>query len=400
MQKRSLIMLFLAAALSGGYAWRAKYLDSAPVPPPVLPNQSLTGERHDKAAAGPGAETRSPEQLSSTSLSDKVLGNNPGQRPIDPPVAPSLEAEVEALEVNAKRAAAQVTRLSSEQVQVAMLDAIGAGDGMILNAGKNELMQRAKEGDVTAIQAIRSAIGQVPANLQTYLIGILGEIATPDALGSLIDILDETAAHNKSDAWYAALDAIGSIGRYRSRNVSPEQLAALIEDYFQRKSPDDPHLVAALGRGLSSLGTVHGVQRFLRIMDQQEASKAMTSGWVRTMTASLSELRNPEAVTLLEARLRKDPGLERATTRMAGAALAAMGDVRASEALLWWASKLSGGDLNQQALTWLSEVRDEKSLHLLLQAASRFQFRDPDLLGRITVLAKKIDEESTPRLVQ
>lgn len=398
MHKRTLIVLvlagILAGTLSGGYAWRATSLDSAPVPPP-----SLAEEPHGEVVAGPASETGTPEKGASMSTSETVpAGDLEAQRQIDPPVPISFEAEIQALEASAKRAAAEVTPLSSEQVQAAMLDAIGAGDERLLNAAKNELMKRGKQGDVTAIQAISSAIAQVPANQKTYFIGILGEIATPDALGSLIDIL-EGSAHG-SEAWYAALDAIGSIGRYRSQNVSPEQLAALIEDYIETKSPNDPHLVAALGRGLSTLGTWRGVGRFLRVMDEQEASKAMTSSWAQMMTSSLSELRNPEVVTLLQGRLQEDPGLERATTRVAGAALAAMGNVRASEALLWWASELTGGDLNKQALTWLSQVRDEKSLQLLLHAASRFQFRDPEFLVGITALAKKIDEESTPQLVQ
>lgn len=391
-------MLLLAGTLSGGYAWRAKYLDSQPVAPHVAP--SLARKHHQTVAADAGAETGTPEKGSSMSISEMAPGGGlEVQRPIDPPVPASFEAEIQALEASAKRAAAEVTPLSAEQVQAAMLEAIRAGDKMVLNAAKNELMKRGKENDVTAIQAIRSAIDQLTANMQTYFIGILGEIATPDALGSLIDILEGSAAHG-SEAWYAALDAIGSIGRHRSQNVSPEQLATLIEDYIERKPPDDPHLVAALGRGLSTLGTWQGVGRFLRVMDEQEASKAMTSSWAEMMTSSLSELRNPEAVTLLQARLQADPELERATTRVAGAALAAMGNVRASEALLWWASELTGGDPNKQALTWLSEVRDEQSLQLLLHTENRFRFRDPALLAGITALAKQIDEQSTPRLVQ
>jgi len=397
MQKRTLIVLFLAATLSGGYAWRAKYLDSAPVPP--QPTQSLAGGRHEKAVAG--AETETLEKRASISTSETVAGGNrEAQRVIDPPVPTSFEAEIQALEATAQRAAAQVTPLSSEELQASMLGAIGGGDAMILNAAKNELMKRAKDGDATAIQAVHSAIDQSPANLQAYFIGILGEIATPDALGSLIDILEGSGANPRSETWYTTLDAIGSVGRYRRQNVSPEQLAALIEDYLERKSPDDPYLVAALGRGLSTLGTRQGVARFLRVMDEQEGNKAMTSNWVAMMTSSLSELRNAEAARLLQARLQGDPALERATTQVAGATLAAMGNLRATEALLLWASELTGGDLNKQALAWLSEVRDEQSLQLLLHTENRFRFRDPDLLAGITALATKIDEESRPRLVQ
>ncbi|MGH8611649.1 MAG: hypothetical protein ACREYF_06300 [Gammaproteobacteria bacterium] len=398
MRNRIFILLILGAILlGGGYVWRGRYLGSTPVPPQAETPGNPKGEQH--RSAGPIPATSASAPAVPTPKPDTRLSEGLEQQTAATLEAPSLEAEVEDLDARVKRAVAQLTRLSSEQVQAALLEAIRARDEVMLNVAKNELIARAKRSDATAVEAIRSAVGQVSSKQQAYFIGILGEIATPNALVALIEIL-EAPAVDKSEAWYAALDAVGSIGRYRDQNVSPEQLSVLLEDYFEAKSPEDPHLAAALASGLSTVGTERGVDWLLRYMAEHEAGKLMDPGLAKAMTASLTKVRNPAAVLPLQARLQEDPRLEGRAARAAGAALAAMGNARATEALLRWASQLTEKEQTKQALAWLSEVRDEQSIQFLLRAEDWFQFRDPELLAGITALAKKIDEESTPKLVQ
>jgi hypothetical protein len=94
----------------------------------------------------------------------------------------------------------------------------------------------------------------------------------------------------------------------------------------------DPQLLYAVARGLNTLGTAEGVERLLRFMEAQEANRTITPRLVKQMTASLRQVRNTAAIAPLKARLLQDRAVERETTRIVGEALAAVGNVRATEA--------------------------------------------------------------------
>jgi HEAT repeat protein len=194
---------------------------------------------------------------------------------------------------------------------------------------------------------------------------------------------------------HTALEAIGSIGKYREKDVLPEALSSLLENYLDTMATGDMEVFGAIARGLSTVGTERGVETLLNWVETQGGGKPEIA---ERLTKALRQVRSPEAVTPLLARLHKDPELHLQTTRIAGEALAAMGRSKATEALLQWAAMVSGEKQIRQALAWFSHVRDEESLQLLLHPKERF--RDPQMREKIAALAVQINKQSTPQLIQ
>ena len=297
------------------------------------------------------------------------------------------------LETRIDRAVEQVGPLASEEIAKALLEAIRSGDDVMLNVAKNELIARGRRGDDAAVQAIRSALAEAAPKLHAYLVGIIGEIATVGAVQSLLDILDGSTGQN-TPVRYAALEAIGNIGRYREQNVPPEALSSPLESYFDTVAITDPDLLGAVARALSTVGTAEGVEKLLRFIEVRGDNWPKAVEQVQT---ALLQVRNPEAVAPLQTRLQQDTELRYTSARIAGESLAAMGDRHATEALLQWAAQVTGKAQIEQALAWLSEVRDQESLNLLLDAHERIRFHDPAMREGISALAEQIEKQSTPQ---
>jgi len=282
--------------------------------------------------------------------------------------------------------------LSSDEITKALVQAIDLGDDVMLNVAKNALISRGRQQDDTAVQAIRSALANVPEKIQAYLIGILGEIATPASVATLLDILNASAGSGTRNR-NAVLQAIGTIGQYREEAISPQALLSPLESYFDTATSADSDVLIAVARAFSSVGTAEGVDRLLQFVEAQADEQPEA---VQQVEIALLAVRNPEAVPPLQNRIQHDSELRYKITRTAGDTLAAMGAPQATTVLLQWAAEVTGAAQTDQALTWLSQVRDQQSLNLLLEASQRFRFHDQTLVQKISALAEQISNETTP----
>jgi hypothetical protein len=229
------------------------------------------------------------------------------------------------------------------------------------------------------------------------LVRVLGEIATVDALRALIDIASHTRVTSER-AEGAALQAIAEVGQWRDESLPPEALSSLLERYLGAIPPQDTETISAVARGLSSLGTPKGVSQVLEMLDQLQQYGSSGADTRSRLSEALREVRSPEAVPVLASRLQEDPGLTDDTSRVAGNALAAMGDPHATEVLLAWAAGVTDEMRGEQAIRWLSETRDQGSLNLLLEVSRRTDFRSPALKERLAVLATKLRQQALPKL--
>lgn len=293
--------------------------------------------------------------------------------------------------------AAMLEKASTAELQTTLRQAFDKGDDILLNAARNHLLVRAKAGDAAATAAIVASVDAAEHALQEYLVRTLGEIATTDALSALIDIARHThIAHER--AVRAAIQAIAEVGQWRDENVPAEELSALLEQYFSTVSPRETETFAAVARGLSSLGTARGVHPVLQMLDQLQREGSATAELRSRLSEALTEVRNPDAVSVLASRLQEDPGLSGETSRVAGTALAAMGDPQATRALLDWAAGITDQPGAEQALTWLSGIRDQPSLELLLQSSHRENFHNAALKQRLGDLARELSQRALPKL--
>ncbi len=393
MRKRYFTFLFLGIlAGAGWYAWIAQRTEQAASLARSEKSKPLMTNSH-----GTISPVLPPPMETSTLAIDAIrITDEDRSSPAKPP---SIEEQVQALEARVNQAVAKISPLPSEQIQNALLEAFNSLDSINFNIAKNELIARARRGDKTALAAIQSALNDTPPKLQAYLASMLGEIATDSALQILLEVLDTSLGQNR-EMRYAALEAISNIGKHRGQNAPTEALSSLLENYFQTITVSDQSLLSAVVMGLSTIGTAQGVERVLRFVDLQESAKTVPPELFQRMAESLRQVRNPAAMVPLQARLQQDPELNRQSTHMAGDALAAMGDVQATEVLLRWAADMTGKAQTKQALAWFSQVRDEQSLQQLLHAEEHRQFRDPQMLERISTLAKQIDQQSTPELAK
>jgi hypothetical protein len=303
--------------------------------------------------------------------------------------------DAEGAESRIEQLSARFEKASTERLATALLQGYDENDDAILNVAKNQLVARAKAGDGTATSAIVASLDRAEPGLQEYLVRVLGEIATADALRALIDIANRTLAIGDR-AVRAATHAIAEVGQWRDESVPPEDLSALLEPYFRAISPRDTETLSAVAQGLTTLGTPQGVSEVLQMLDQLQQAGPSGKEARSRLSEALREVRNPASVPVLATRLQDDPGLTAETSRIAGDAMAAMGAPQATEALLNWAAGVTGAASTAQAVKWLSETREHRSLELLLEVNRRADFRDPALKERLAALARELSKRARP----
>jgi hypothetical protein len=305
--------------------------------------------------------------------------------------------DAEDAERRIERLSTALESASAERLATALRQAFDESDDVTLNVAKNQLLARAKAGDQAATSAIVASLETAESALQEYLVRVLGEIATVDALRALIDVASHSRVTSER-AERAALQTIAEIGQWRDESLPPEALSSLLERYFGAIPPQDTETLSAVARGLSSLGTAKGVNQVLEMLDQLQQNGSSGADTRSRLSEALREVRNPEAVPVLATRLQDDPRLTNATSRAAGDALAAMGDPQATEALLAWAAGVTDEASGEQAIKWFSETRDQGSLKLLLEASHREDFRNPALKERLAALARQLRQRELPQL--
>lgn len=286
---------------------------------------------------------------------------------------------------------------TADELRAALHQAFERADDVMLNAARNHLLVRAKAGNGAATVALVAGLDTAEPALQEYLVRTLGEIATTDALRALIDIASHThAVHDRAER--AALQAIAEVGEWRDENVPAADLSVLLERYFSTLSPGETEAIAAAARGLSTLGTAQGVSQVMQTFEQLQREGSGSTELRSRLSEALTEVRNPEAVPVLSSRLQEDSGLTGEISRVAGHALAAMGDPRATQALLDWAAGIVDEPSGKQAVTWLSSIRDPRSLEILLQIGHRDDFRNPALKQSLAALAQELRQREMPSL--
>lgn len=308
---------------------------------------------------------------------------------------PTLRKALPAREAAAAEAARSST---AAELESDLREAWREGDDVLLNAARNEIVVRGRRGALESVQVLVSALEGAPAGLGPYYVGLLGEIATPAAARALID-LAQSSPGSISALRLAALEALAHIGEHQAGKRSVASISTLLETHLESVVFSDPGQAVTIAEGLASLGTPSGIDAVLQLLDAYAVDPAIPIETRQALSRALGQVRNPAAVPVLQARLRADPELNRAATSGAAEALARMGHVRATQALLGWASELSGEPFARQALAWLSLAREEGSLRLLGQAGKRIRFRDAQLLARIRNLARHLEAGSRSRLL-
>ena len=389
LRKRYIVgAVFVGAALAAGiFAYRSA--DDRQSPLPSADYSSAAGQAEPTAGVSEQATRPSSPKVDTHGVSGTRLTEQ------DESAGGSLDAED--AESRIEQRSRELENATVEHLATALRQAFDEHDDVILNVAKNQLLARAKAGDGAATSAIVAILDGTEPLLQEYLVRVLGEIATVDALRALIDIASHTRVTSER-AEGAALQAIAEVGQWRDESLPPEALSSLLERYLGAIPPQDTETISAVARGLSSLGTPKGVSQVLEMLDQLQQYGSSGADTRSRLSEALREVRSPEAVPVLASRLQEDPGLTDGTSRIAGDALAAMGDPHATEVLLAWAAGVTDEMRGEQAIRWLSETRDQGSLNLLLEVSRRTDFRSPALKVRLAVLATKLQQQALPKL--
>ncbi|MEY4194657.1 MAG: hypothetical protein RLZZ226_1025, partial [Pseudomonadota bacterium] len=91
---------------------------------------------------------------------------------------------------------------------------------------------------------------------KNLLVGLLGEIATPDALTELMNLVHEG---NQSPLYLASLQAISQIASNRWGGRFHEELSSTLELAWQDMQGGDPAYAATLAKSIASIGAPTGV---------------------------------------------------------------------------------------------------------------------------------------------
>jgi hypothetical protein len=273
-----------------------------------------------------------------------------------------------------------------------LLDALAAADA----AGDREtvlialatLERRAQLGDDGVPRLLLDSLGRFSIEKRQALVRSLGRIATPAALDALFELTQPGAAPALRRA---ALAEISRVGAHTYDNGEyPVELSPPLEQRLPQ-ALQDPESLAAVAGGLASVGASSGVDALLDTL-----AGHLDGPESQVIARQLETVRNPAAVPALAARLGGDGGAPAPVMEAAGNALAAMGDPAATEALLGWAARAEDDRARALARRWLGAVVDDASFGMVMEAGSRYAFRDPGLLAAIQARLRAQDAESRP----
>jgi hypothetical protein len=234
------------------------------------------------------------------------------------------------------------------QLWQAWQQANGQGrDATLLGAA---LAARLQQGEM-APELYRQAAGQLadaslPLTARGRLTGLLGRIATPAALETLLAATEENSTLRS--AVLAALEQMGDNSAGRQPALSP-----LLERAW-RAAASDAEYRAAIALALAKIGAPQGIALLLADAGNNNSR------------AALDELRNPAALALLQQAFSRY-GQDEAIFLAAGDGLAALANAEAMDSLLQWARQ-APDTARDQALLWLSRaIRDSEARQRLHQ---------------------------------
>lgn len=210
---------------------------------------------------------------------------------------------------------------------------------------------------------------------KNLLVGLLGEIATPDALTELMNLAQEG---NQSPLYLASLQAISQVASNRWGGRFHEELSSTLELAWQDMQGSDPAYAATLAKSIASIGTPAGVNALLDALTDPSRQINVDDKLrlkQKAAFAVLPDVRNPAAIETLTQHITADsmetPGFE-----VSGLALASMGVPEATEQLLNW-SQTAPASAASRVEDWFSKVQDSASVELLLARQPSLNFQNP-----------------------
>lgn len=357
------VALAATTLLAGGVAWLVMYGPSMGQPGDI----SRTGSpvKNQRPVSGENKPPQSSGELS-------------GQKPDVPASGSSVGAM-------------GGSGVTPTQLVAALVTAIEARNDVAVKSAVRELkLQSAKADGKVVIAALCAAISDAPAEAEQYLVRLLGQIGNSAALEVLLDLVS-TQEVRYADIRPAAFSAIReSAGGRQDDGSFKTELSPLLVTQLG-KAADDPRQLGELAHSIAAIGSAEGVSALLTQLDQFSAD----SEQYRRVAASMENIANPAAVPPLTTRLKDDAILAKETTRISGTAFAGMGQPEATGALLDWATGLESPTARRQALEWLGQAADERSIHMLGQAALRSDFKDRKLAVEIAKTAHALKQSSS-----
>ncbi len=280
-----------------------------------------------------------------------------------------------------------------------LIDAIKNADNFWLGIAQNKLITDARYGNEDATRTIIEGVyhEDLPSTFKQYLVELLGDIGSPEALNGLIEI----SKNNQFDTQTRnnALQGIADVGKIALlTNVYPPivffpTLRKAWEEYYFSTNHKELRTIKSLASGLSTVGTAESTELLMQSLENENDINIKT-----TISEALTELRNPEGIYPLEMRFLKsvENGLDDMST-ITGNALASMGRPEATEVLMRWASLSMGENAINHARVWFSKMRDTKSLEMVLNKGEGVKFKDSKMEQLIVSIAETLYHDSQPK---
>ncbi|MGI9212383.1 MAG: HEAT repeat domain-containing protein [Methylococcaceae bacterium] len=212
---------------------------------------------------------------------------------------------------------------------------------------------------------------------KNLVVGLLGEIATTEAMSELISLAEEG---NESPLYLASLQAIAQIASNRWGGRFHEELSTGLETAWQNLQNKDPAYAATLAKAIASVGAPRGVDTLLNSLTDPSRQGTVDDSMrlkQKTAFAAIPEVRNPAAIQTLSERVNQDsietPGFE-----ISGLSLASMGIPEATEQLLNW-SETAPADAANRVEDWFSKIQDSASVNLLLTRQPELNFQSSEV---------------------
>lgn len=248
--------------------------------------------------------------------------------------------------------------------------AVGSTDDQVTNGLLSRALSYRLQADVNEKAAYLEASAyildsSIDVASRSELIRTLGRAATAGSLQVLIDVA--IAGQGAKDVLPEIYSQITKIGENRWENRFHPELAPIYQQAVVAAAPGSGLAGAAIS-GLAAVGSrgavdylLGDVLQFAKTID--DINKLPTGSNLPFEIKALGKISNPESISLLADGLR-DQGIGDLQLNLSGAGLAAIGDARATAALLKWAQN-ARGDMAPLAKEWFSKTRDTASFELI-----------------------------------
>ena len=212
---------------------------------------------------------------------------------------------------------------------------------------------------------------------KSLLIGLLGEVATTDALAILM-LMAQEKSH--SPLYLASLQGISQIAGNRWGGQFHEELSAGLETAWQDMQNRDPAYATTLAKAMARIGSPSGVDAlFNSLTDPSRRSNADDRLRLKQKAAfaAIPEVRNPAAIEVIGQRFRQNP-IESPGFEVSGLALASMGSPEATENLLNW-TETAPTVAASRFEDWFSKIQDLPSVEMLLARQPELAFASTEV---------------------